>query len=200
MSQLPNEHRTALRLGGAVETAAPLVQAPHWATLVREQQVPLLQYVRRLINSQQDAEDVVQDAFARLFKLVQTDGAATIANPVSWLYRVAHNRAMDLRRRRKRRVDHHERVRLEAQVRAEHQAPAQRAESDIVEQEAISLALSLLDELPDEQQQIIVLKVMQGKTLREVSEILDMPLGNVNYRLNKALSLLAERLKAKGAI
>lgn len=200
VSELPQEPLAAVPKAVPVELAAPQVDAPSWATLVREQQTPLLLYVRRLINSPQDAEDVVQDAFGRLFKQVQNEGAGSVANPVSWLYRVAHNRAMDVRRKRKRRQDHHDRVSLEAQVRAEHRAPTERADADLVEQETISLAMSLLDELPQEQQQIVMLKVMQGRTLREVGEILDMPLGNVNYRLNKALTDLAEKLKAKGAI
>ncbi len=200
MSELPHEPLAAIRSAAPTARAEPEDRPFDLVALIDEHQTPLLQYVRRLVNSPQDVEDIVQDAFLRLHRQVQSDGAASVANPVSWLFRVAHNRAMDFRRKRKRRKDHQPNVTLNAQVRAEHQHDGQRIDADLVERETIVRAMAHLAQLPDEQQQIVVLKIMHGMTLREVGEVLGMPLGNVNYRLNKALATLAERLKAEGAI
>lgn len=162
--------------------------------LVDELQSPLLRYARRLLGPGDDAEDVVQDAFVRYHR--QTDRPD---NPKSWIYRVVHNRAMDVRRKRKRRKDHQPRVADQAT------AAARRRENDqpdagLIHAESITHALDALHELPAEQQQIVTLKIMQGLTLREVAEVMDMPFPNVNYRLNRAMSELARKLKRKGVV
>jgi RNA polymerase sigma-70 factor (ECF subfamily) len=163
--------------------------------LVRELQSPLLRYARRLLGPGDDAEDIVQDAFVRYHR--QTDQPD---NPKSWLYRVVHNRAMDLRRKRKRRKDHHGRVSDQAAAVARDRRADDQPDSGLIRAEAIAQALDCLNELPDEQQQIVTLKIMQGLTLREVAEVMDMPFPNVNYRLNRAMGELARRLKRKGVV
>lgn len=55
----------------------------------------LLAYVRRMTGS--EAEDVVQDVFARAYAALRADGRPVVLRP--WLYRVAHNRCMDVLRR-----------------------------------------------------------------------------------------------------
>ncbi len=171
-----------------------------FARLLAEHQTPLLRYVRRLLNSADDAEDVVQDAFLKLHRQLHADGKASVANGSAWLYRVAHNRAMDLRRKRKRRAEHQQpvadlRTRREAD-RADAADPADVA----AERDHVQAALDELDHLPGQQQQIVRLKVMQGLTLREIADVMDMPLANVHYRLTKALGELAGRLKERRAI
>ena len=65
---------------------------------------PLLRYVSQLLGANsQDVEEVVQDTFLRLNKEIETKGHASIKNLSSWLFRVAHNLAMDAGRRRRSR-------------------------------------------------------------------------------------------------
>ena len=162
--------------------------------LVNELESPLLRYARRLLGPGDDAEDVVQDAFVRYHR--QTDPPN---NPKSWLYRVVHNRAMDIRRKRKRRDDHQPRVADQATAAAKQRADDQ-PDAGLIHAESITHALDALHELPEEEQQIVTLKIMQGLTLREVAEVMDLPFTNVNYRLNRALGDLARKLKRKGVV
>jgi RNA polymerase sigma-70 factor (ECF subfamily) len=60
----------------------------------------LHRYCARMIGSAIDGEDVVQDALAKAAEALATAGA--IEKPESWLFRIAHNAALDALRRRKR--------------------------------------------------------------------------------------------------
>jgi len=200
MSEVPHEPLAATPPAAPVASAEPRARSFDLAALIDEHQTPLLQYVRRLINSREDVEDIVQDAFLRLHRQVEKQGRDSVANPVSWLFRVAHNRAMDFRRKHKRRRDHMERVTMQAQVQSERRHDDQQIDTDLLERESVDRAMALLSVLPEDQQQIVTLKIMHGLTLREVGQVVGMPLGNVNYRLNKALATLAEKLKEQDAI
>jgi len=61
--------------------------------------------------------------------------------------------------------------------------------------EACENAMREVDRLPDEQRHVLLLKIIQGLTLREISEITGLKIGTVNYRLTQALATLASRLK-----
>ena len=47
---------------------------------------------------------------------------------------------------------------------------------------------------------MLLLKVIQGMTLRQISQVTGLSPGNVGYRVNKALAELARRLKEKGVV
>ncbi len=171
-----------------------------FAHLVQEHQTPLLRYVQRLLGPGDDAESVVQDAFVKLHRQMHDNGRATVDNAAGWLYRVAHNRAMDLRRKRRRRRDHRpalaaHKTRLDAG-----QAHAVDPADHAAHRDAVAHALDALDGLDDEQQRIVRLKIMHGLTLREISQAMDMPLANVHYRLTRALGKLSAELKRRGAL
>ena len=61
--------------------------------------------------------------------------------------------------------------------------------------DAESLAWNLLDELPEREQRIIVLKVMEGKSYKEIAEIMDLTSTNVGFILHTAMKKLAKQLK-----
>src|SRR6202451_4139218 len=75
--------------------------APDIDTLVVAMRPRLHRYCARMVGSVIDGEDVLQDA---LIKAVECLGsAAPIGNPEGWLFRIAHNTALDFLRRRSRR-------------------------------------------------------------------------------------------------
>ncbi len=170
-----------------------------FAALIDRLQTPLLRYTRQLINSAEDAEDIVQTAFLRLHKHVEDEGWASIKNVSSWLYRVAHNLAIDFRRKRLRRTGAQDNLVDQAQDARERRAPNEGLE-DLVQRETAQHALALLGTLPEDQQQVILLKVVEGLTLRQIGKVLDMKVGNVYYRLNRGLADLAKQLKEAGEI
>lgn len=168
-------------------------------SIIATYQTPLLRYVRRLTGPGEDAEDIVQEAFLRLHRATEKDGPDSIQSLASWLYRVAHNLSMDRRRKRLRRTRARDRVIAKAQADARRTAEPE-AMDVMVNAEAAHRALEALGRLPEDQQQVLRLKVIDGLTLREVGEVLGMSIGNVHYRLNRGLADLARVLKADGDI
>src|SRR5258706_4660912 len=61
---------------------------------------PIRSYIYRLLGSQEDADDVTQEVFVRVF--TAWDGLHDRDNLSAWLYRIATNLSVDLLRRRKR--------------------------------------------------------------------------------------------------
>jgi len=143
--------------------------------VVDQFETPLLRYVMHLMGTANaaDPEDVVQEVFLRLHGQVEQHGSASIRNMKSWLYRVAHNRVMDLTRRKA---------------------------AELVRKEAGDRAMSELQHLPEEEKHVILLKVVHGMKLREISEITGLTTGNIDYRIKRGLKTLATRLKAGGII
>jgi RNA polymerase sigma-70 factor (ECF subfamily) len=167
--------------------------------VVARYQSPLLRYVGHLLGQSrhESVEDIVQDTFIRLHRQVQKRGADSIANLSTWLYRVAHNRTLDI-------------LRSNARRKPRHQAPVEEvarsatdefdALGEVLREEARQVALEALARLDEDQRQVILLKVIQGLTFRQIAEILDVSLSAVNYRLQQGLTQLARDLKRAGVV
>ena len=68
--------------------------------LLTEQRAKLHRYCARMVGSAIDGEDVLQDAMLKALDAFEAAGA--IGNPEGWLFRIAHNTALDFLRRRAR--------------------------------------------------------------------------------------------------
>ncbi len=168
--------------------------------IVARYESALLRYAAHLIGSEYDAaQDVVQEVFIRLYREFEKQGRENIRNIKCWLFRVTHNTAMDIGRKRQRSNRTREELGDDPVF-----SPAIGNETDgnpvahDDRQEAQALAMRELNELPEEQRNVVLLKMIQGMTLREISETTDLKIGTVNYRLTQGLRTLASRLKAYG--
>ncbi|MDT8391534.1 MAG: RNA polymerase sigma factor [Lentisphaeria bacterium] len=187
----------------AVNNLNPELNAPpggfDLVKVVREYETPLLRYVARLIGSRYDeARDVVQDVFLKLHKHMTTPGQADIGNMRGWLYRVAHNLAMDYGRGRKRRQTLENTALSDPSVLEKTRGGKLDDARDIEKKEAAQVALRAVDRLPEEQKNVVLLKIIQGFTLKEISGMTGLKIGTVNYRLTQGLRTLAAQLQDRG--
>jgi len=124
----------------------------------------LHRYCARLMGSVVDGEDVVQDAMDRAFASVESlQSAAAIRG---WLYRIAHNRALDLLRNRSNRKE--DALDAAYGLAAEAAGPIE----DLLNDEAIRTAVTRFLELPIPQRSCVVLKDVLGQSLAEISLLL----------------------------
>ena len=171
------------------------------AAIVKQYETSLLGYVTQLIgSSSEDVQDVVQNTFLRLHRQVRKRGETSIERLSSWLFRVAHNLAMDAGRRAKRRRRLQEKIFDDPVINPQVARAAAKPDELLRNREACELAMPELRKLPEEQKNVVLLKIVQGFTLREISEMTGMKIGTVNYRLTQGLRELAQRLKKLGAI
>src|ERR1700694_3510293 len=122
----------------------------------------LHRYCARMVGSVIDGEDVLQDA---LVKAVQSFASAgEIGNPEGWLFRIAHNRALDFLRRRNRQA---------ALVAGEKGEMSAAPIDDVTRRQIASASLRTFMELPVAQRSSVVLMDVLGYSLREVGEVTD---------------------------
>lgn len=164
-------------------------------------QGPLLRFVGQSLGRvDSEAEDVVQEVFIRLHRQVARHGSASVKNLSTWLFRVAHNLTIDLIRKRSRRKRGRQ-VNVDEAILSEQRAADEMdALGEALRQEARQVALRELSRLDEDLRQVVLLKIIQGMTLRQVAKVVGGSVSLVNYRLNQGLAELARRLRKAGVV
>jgi RNA polymerase sigma-70 factor (ECF subfamily) len=147
--------------------------------LFAEMRPRLHRYCARMVGSVIDGEDVLQDA---LIKAVES-AAGPIANPQGWLFRIAHNTALDFLRRRNRQevLRSGEEVDMIAD-------PA----DDITSREIAGASLRTFMRLPVAQRSSVILMDVLGCSLQEICEVMDFSLPAVKAALHRGRARLRE--------
>jgi RNA polymerase sigma factor (sigma-70 family) len=150
----------------------------------------LHRYCARLMGSVIDGEDVVQDTLARAFVALQEleeNGLAETPPLRPWLFRIAHNRALDLLRSRAVRTAEP----IEAALEIADQASPDPVEM-LVRQEAVNTAVSRFAELPTIQRSVVILKDVLDESLSEIAALLDLTVDAVKGHLARGRARLRE--------
>jgi RNA polymerase sigma factor (sigma-70 family) len=165
---------------------------PAFEAVVSAYEAPLLRYAARIAGSPEAAQDVVQDTFLRLFRSWR-DEMAPSPQLSAWLYRVAHNCAVSAIRRDSRRSA------LLARHAAEQaeSLPPGPGPAGLEGEEAGERARAALQALSLRERQLVILKVYEEKSYREIGEITGLTVTNVGYILHHAMRKMAEALKGK---
>jgi len=150
-------------------------------------------YLLRITANREDALDLTQDVFLKAYQnLRKLDDPGRFA---PWLYRIAHNEAYSMFRKRRPEMDVDE---LEPEA-TETKVTVGGSPVFPIE---LSLAVgSALGRLSAEQREAVVLKIYQGFKFEEMAEILSCPVSTIKSRLYTALELLKAELapvKARG--
>lgn len=148
----------------------------------------------RLVRSEEDAEDVVQEAYLQALKAIgEFRGNSRFT---TWVHRIAVNQG--LMKLRKRRGDVFS---LEAMEEGEPlKYPLQltdwseSAVNDIVRREASGVLEEAIQALPIDLRTVLVLRDVNGLSNEEAAQALELPLGAVKWRLHRARTILRDRL------
>lgn len=167
---------------------ATLDEAPSdWEAIVAEHSARVYRLAYRLTGNRQDAEDLTQDVFIRVFRSLNTYEPG---NFPGWLHRITTNLFLDRVRRKSRvRMDGfgegaEERL-LSAEVLPESAVHDANFDPDI------ELALSSLS---DEFRVAVVLCDVEGLSYEEISDVLGIKLGTVRSRIHRGRTQLREAL------
>lgn len=154
----------------------------------------------KMLGNPQDAEDVLQNTFLNaLTHLPGFEGRSSVA---TWLYRIAANEALMLIRKRRPEISLEGSDQPEQPESAEDLKPTQFADwSALPEEELLSAeGKNLLDtaiaSLPEPLRIVFVLRDIEGLSIRETAEALDLTETNVKTRLLRARMSLREKLSA----
>jgi RNA polymerase sigma factor (sigma-70 family) len=140
----------------------------------------LHRYATRLVCDADAARDVVQQVFIRLSQLSEAKRPASAAAK-SWLYRATHNLAVDKIRADQRRKKLHE----------EHTRREQLNKTDPASGK-LEQILRLVDRLDDKSRAVLLLRLQEGLSYREIAETTGFKEGHVGYLLHHAVRQLTE--------
>ncbi|MDP2272429.1 MAG: sigma-70 family RNA polymerase sigma factor [Archangium sp.] len=136
-----------------------------------------LAIARRILRDADEAEDVVQEVFTRLFSQnVRFDGKAAYT---TWLHRILVNSSINSLRAKKRRG------RLESTV-----GPAIDPEEAAVGNERHALFLEGLEHLSEQHRLVVTLRDLRGYSYPEIARMLQLPEGTVKSALNRGRTRL----------
>src|SRR6201996_8449744 len=141
----------------------------------------LHRYCARMVGSVIDGEDVLQDALIKVVEAVASAGP--IGNPEGWLFRIAHNTALDFLRRRNR----------QELLRSGEEVEMIADPADFVADHEIARAsLRTFMRLPVAQRSSVILMDVLGCSLQEVGEVMDFSLPAVKAALHRGRTRLRE--------
>lgn len=146
------------------------------AALVHAYADRLVRYAFRQLGNQQDAEDVVQDVFVRVFANRSNRTKISAIGP--YLYRSVGNACTDLLRKRSCGAVFREEVDV-SQLLGRFAGPREAAQAV----EALRHAEALLARLPEEQAEVVRLRVFDDLRLREIADVVGCSLNTVCSRL-----------------
>ncbi len=158
---------------------------------------PLLGYVSRLLgDGSLFAEDIVQNTFLKLIRSWK-DALAPSPALSSWLYRVARNEMIDfVRKEKRRRLLHAEHG---GEIIGGQDAPNDPRElSGGVSDQALGAA-EALQKLTERERELVILKVYEEKSYKEIADITGLSVSNVGFILHTAMKKLATMLSKKEA-
>ena len=159
-------------------------QREAFGQLVNRYQARLYNAALRLVDNPEDAADVVQDAFLNAFQSLRSfKGDAEF---FTWLYRIAFNASISLKRKKK------VVIRLDAAgeggagVEIEDPSESVRPGIALERREEDSLLHAALTRLSEEHRDVLMMKDIEGMKYEEIAEILGVPIGTIRSRLHRA--------------
>lgn len=149
----------------------------------------------RMLGNRQEAEDLSQEAFVRAFVNIRSFNIDMKFS--TWIYRIATNLCID--RLRKKKPDYYldaevsgtEGLNMYSQIASDIALPEEEVES-LELQETIQIEIM---KLPEKYRSVIVLKYIEELSLKEISEILDLPVGTVKTRIHRGREALRKQLR-----
>lgn len=147
--------------------------------LVQTIRPELHRYCTRMIGSVIDAEDVVQEALTKAYTSLPT---TSIGNMRAWLFRIAHNKA----------IDHLRRANQQQLAYLDEQTLLVEEDPPLQEHELVAAALSTFLLLAPKQRSCVILKDVLGYSLADISELLNIAVPEIKAALHRGRTRLRE--------
>lgn len=161
--------------------------------IVERYESKIMATVRGMLGGSSEVDDSVQEVFVQFFRsLDRYRGDASVE---TYLKRIAINRSLDALRRRKRSlarfVSHDDPDRNDAEIAAVDD------DVDYERRDRVRRVRDAVDALPAKHRAVVVLRMIDGHSTAETSEILGVPYGTVLSRLNRAIDKLKPLLQSR---
>ncbi|MCA9375890.1 MAG: RNA polymerase sigma factor [Candidatus Doudnabacteria bacterium] len=176
-----------------------LADRESFGVLMERYEARLLRYIRRLGVAQDDADDVLQESFLRMYKgLASFDPTLPFS---SWAYRITHNQAVSWMRKHKR--PERQTVPLDQENEdglrlLDLLASDEDIAGDTERKEHAEAIRETIQQLPLKYREVLVLRHLEEYSYEEIGDILKKPKGTVATQIRRARQRLEKELRASG--
>jgi RNA polymerase sigma-70 factor (ECF subfamily) len=156
--------------------------------LVKRYQNPLLNFVYRYVGNRQTAEDLTQEVFLQVYRAAaRFEPKARVS---TWVFKIAYNLCMNEIKRFKRLAGHE----LEMQKNREQQFATSLSPDAVEQVELKQFMTQSLTQLPEKQRAALLLRVTEGFSYQEISDVLGVSRASVESLLFRARERLRQLL------
>ena len=172
--------------------------AAAFGELVRLYQDRLFHTVYRMVANAEDARDVVQEAFLSAYQSLDSFKGDSLF--FTWLYRIAVNTAISLKRKQRVVLSIH--TSRDGEPIADPSDPSEvnRPGHALEQEEQERRIQQALSRLSPEHRAVLVMKDMEGQKYEDMADVLDVPIGTIRSRLHRARLELREILEQEECV
>jgi RNA polymerase sigma-70 factor (ECF subfamily) len=163
---------------------------------VRRYQRPITAYVYRMLNDYESSLDVTQEVFIKVYNSLEKYSSDYKFS--TWLYRIAHNAAIDHMRRNSANLQSLETENDEGAYQMQIESPLLTPEQERERSEWRSEIEAVVKCLPSVYRELILLRHAQELSYDEIAEVTNLPLGTVKNRLFRAREMMREIFIERG--
>ncbi|NOR63307.1 MAG: RNA polymerase sigma factor [Rhodobacteraceae bacterium] len=164
---------------------------PAFEQIIRTHNQRLFRLARAILRDAFEAEDVVQEAYIKVFS--DLDSFAEVTDPGAWLARVTTNLALSRLRQKKRNARLIDSLKIELPT----GASLMTAETQTAQTQIRHLLEREIDALPDGFREVFVLRLVEDLSVSETAEVLGISPQTVKSRLNRARAKIQHAIKAQ---
>jgi RNA polymerase sigma factor (sigma-70 family) len=164
--------------------------------LIKRHKNKVYTYIILIVKNQTLAEDIFQDTFIKVIKSLKEGKYKDNGKFVSWVIRIAHNLTIDHFRKEKQ-INTYANEDYEADIFNSKKLAERTVEDIMVENQIIKEVRLLIDELPEDQKQVILLRHYGGLSFKEIAEQTDVSINTALGRMRYALINLRKLIEQK---
>ncbi len=164
--------------------------------LVRRYQRPIIGYIYRMLNNYDASLDVTQEVFIKVYNSLERYSSEYKFS--TWLYRIAHNAAIDYMRRNSVNQQSIETENADGTYQLQIESSQPNPEQERERSEWRKEIETVVKCLPQVYRELILLRHAQDLSYDEIAEITNLPLGTVKNRLFRAREMMREIFVERG--
>ncbi len=164
--------------------------------LINRHKTKVYTYILLVVKNQQLAEDIFQDTFIKVIRSLVDGKYKDNGRFASWVIRIAHNLIIDHFRKEKQ-INTLSNDDYEADIFNSKKLSDQNIEDVLIREQITNDVRMLIDELPEEQKQVILLRHYGGMSFKEIAEQTDVSINTALGRMRYALINLRKLIMRK---
>lgn len=167
-----------------------LAEQDNFSYLIRRYEAKLNRYIRRIAGlNKEDIEDILQDVFIKTYQNINSFDKDLKFS--SWIYRIAHNEVIDNYRKKQARPQE---TTFDTENILNNIVSEFNISKDIDHKYLQANVNQVLNSLDLKYKEVLVLKYLEEKDYKEISDILEKPMGTVATLINRAKKQFQEEL------